>query len=275
MYAAVFSRTYAGRSAGEVLSAIRRDGYAGAQMNLSSLGLDSLPERVPDGLAEQARDLARREGLRIAALSGTYNMIHPDPLRRSVLRARFAVVLRAAQALGAPVVSLCSGSRHAFDMWTFHPDNRTEAAWSDFRAELDAVLALIAPTDLVVGIEPEPGNVIADARSARRLLDEVGSPRLRIILDAANLLSPERLADQHRILREAVDLLAGEIVLAHAKDIDGTGTVVPPGSGAVDLRLFVQRLRRANYDGALVGHGYAPGAAAAAAQVLTRLCDEP
>ena len=40
---------------------------------------------------------------------------------------------------------------------------------------------------VTLGVEPEVSNVVDSARKARRLLDEMQSPRLKIIMDVANL----------------------------------------------------------------------------------------
>ncbi|WP_366512989.1 TIM barrel protein, partial [Mesorhizobium sp.] len=70
------------------------------------------------------------------------------------------------------------------------------------RAELEEALELAEKHDIRLGVEPEPGNVVANAVLARRILDEVKSPRLGIILDAANLVG-DRLSDQACVMDEA------------------------------------------------------------------------
>ena len=275
MYAAIFSRTYPASGAAAVLAAAAADGYAGVQFNLSCAGIASLPETLPDGLAEEVGRLAGAAGQTIAALSGTYNMAHPDPAARTASRRGFANVVEAARRMGAPIVTLCTGSRDPADMWQRHPDNTTAEAWRDLRVELDHALALAERADVKLAIEPEPGNVVRDATVARRLLDEVGSPRLGIILDAANLLSPESLPRQHAIMQHAVGLLGDALLLAHAKDIDAAGQVVAAGEGAVDLPAFVAALRSAGFDGALIGHGFGADKAKAVARVLTGLAAAP
>ena len=274
MIPAVFTRTYPFKTARDVFEAARADGYRAVQLNLSSLGLKPLPEAVPASLPEAARAVADEEGVAICALSGTYNMAHPDAGARRAARERFARVVEAAGRLGAPMVSLCTGSRNTDDMWSAHPDNASPQAWTDLRAELDAALALAEAADLTLGIEPEPGNVVRDARAAPRILDEVGSPRLRIILDAANLIGHDGVPRQADIMVEAFDLLGPAITSAHAKDIDATGTVVPPGTGVIDLSRFVRGLRSADYNGALIGHGFAHADTARAAVALQALCEE-
>ncbi|RWE76491.1 TIM barrel protein, partial [Mesorhizobium sp.] len=147
MYPAIFARTYPLGPVEQLLSAIRQDGYEGMQFNLSCLGLASLPDSVPAGELTAFADTASERGLAIAGLSGTYNMAHPDVAVRQAARARFANVVAAAPLLGAPIVTLCTGSRNADDMWATHPDNASPAAWADMRVELDAALELAEKHD--------------------------------------------------------------------------------------------------------------------------------
>jgi sugar phosphate isomerase/epimerase len=256
MYSAIFTRTYPVTDTADVLATVASDGYAGVQFNLISSGLTSLPDNLPDGLAEDVGKLAQLSGLRMAALSGTYNMAHPEQSVRIASRAGFANVMEAARRMGAPVVTLCTGSRDPSNMWKHHPDNETAAAWRDLRTELDFALTLADATGVKLAVEPEPGNVVPNATAARRLLDEVASPHLGIVLDAANLLSPGSLPHQESVISHAVELLGSSILLAHAKDINASGEVTAPGDGAVDLQAFVVALRSTGYNEALIAHGF-------------------
>ncbi|MFN0114323.1 MAG: sugar phosphate isomerase/epimerase family protein [Paracoccaceae bacterium] len=275
MYPAVFSRTYPFQRVSEVLAAIRADGFRGAQMNLSSFGMESLPDRLDEAALDEGRAVAARLGLTLAALSGTWNMAHPDPEARREMRPRFLNVLKAAKAIGAPVVTLCTGSRDAADMWADHPGNATPGAWADMRAEVGWALDRAAEQGLTLAVEPEPANVVRDAPAARRLLDELRVPHLKIVLDAANLIGVAGLADQPRIVAGAMELLGPEIALAHAKDIDTAGRVVVPGDGAIDLPAFAAALSAAGFGGALIGHGFGAADTARAGRALSLLCARP
>jgi sugar phosphate isomerase/epimerase len=271
MYPAVFGRIYPGTDASDVLDAAAADGFCGVQFNLMSAGLASLPDHLPDGLAEAVRRHAKQKQLQIAALSGTYNMAHPDASVRDGSRRGFTNVMEAARRMGSPVVTLCSGSRDASDMWKYHPENRSVAAWKDLRTELDFALELAEGSEIKLGIEPEPGNVICDAGAAERLFKEMDSPHLGIVLDAANLLSAASLARQDDVMEEAVGLLGEKLLLAHAKDIASDGSVVAAGAGAVHLGVFVKLLRSSGFDGALVGHGFGPEKGRAVSTTLAAL----
>ncbi len=275
MFPAIFSRTYPLRSAPACLQAIAADGFRGAQMNLSSFGMDSLPEQLDLNALTEGAAVAAALGVDLSALSGTYNMAHPDPAARSAVRPRFENVLLAAKTIGAPIVTLCTGSRDAANMWADHPANASEEAWGDLRAEMDWALERAAFHGLQLAIEPEPGNVVRDAKIARKLLDQTGAPHLKIILDAANLIGVVGLSRQSQIVDEAVALLGPDIALAHAKDIDASGQVVAPGQGAIDLPGFVAALATSGFSGALIAHGFEAADTAIAGRAMQALCGLP
>ncbi len=84
-----------------------------------------------------------------------------------------------------------------------------------------------------LGVEPEPGNVVCDARVAARLLTELGDDAaVGIVLDPANLLTPQTISQQAEILCEAVDLLGPRVIGVQAKD------VVPAGYSAAGAGLL-------------------------------------
>jgi sugar phosphate isomerase/epimerase len=271
MYPAIFARTYPFTNAAEVFAAAAADGYRGVQFNLVCAGLPTLPGLLPEGLAEKIKQQSQVYGIALAALSGTYNMAHPDPNLRASSRNALGNVIEAARRMGAPVVTLCTGSRDPDDMWKHHPDNQGASAWSVLRSELDFVLPLAEAAGVKLAIEPEPGNVVNHAQAARRLLDEVASPFLGIVLDPANLLSPATLSQQHQVIAQAAQLLGGSLLLAHIKDIDPSGRVTVAGRGAVNLPAYVAALRSVAYDGALIAHGFSQESAGEVAKVLVEL----
>jgi sugar phosphate isomerase/epimerase len=85
---------------------------------------------------------------------------------------------------------------------------------------------------------------VRDARTARRLLDEVGlDAPIGIILDPANLLTPETIDQQDKIIGEAIDLLGGRVIGVQAKDIVASGYSAP-GAGLMDYPAVFAQLAR-------------------------------
>jgi len=241
----IFARTFPRSSADEAAAAVSRARFGLVQLNLSAVGLPTLPapdehEALDFGAIRRAFDA---RGIGIWGLSASYNMIHPDPVvREAQTAAAIALVGRAAE-LGVTAVTLCTGSRDPDNMWHRHPGNDEPAAWNDLRASLDRLLPAAAAAGVRLGIEPEPGNVISDAARARRLLDELGGDagRCGIIFDPANLVTVDTAGQQADILAEAAGWLAGSIFCVHAKDVVGSGYAAA-GTGKLDYGLVFRLL---------------------------------
>ncbi|ESX10276.1 sugar phosphate isomerase/epimerase [Mesorhizobium sp. M0179] len=272
MQLGIFAKTFATTGALPVLRAVADGGYTAAQFNMACLGLPSMPDSIELGAARSVAEASGEAGVSIAAVSGTYNMIHPDRTVRIQGLARLEVLAASCADMGTRLITLCTGTRDAQDQWRWHPDNASEAAWSDLRTEMEAAIAIAERFDIELGIEPELANVLSSARAARRLLDEMNSTRLRIVLDPANLFEVADSAERHRLIDEAIDLLAAEIGMAHAKDRHADGSFAAAGKGVVDFPHFIGRLKAAGFDGPLITHGLteaeAPGVGAFLRTVL-------
>jgi len=255
----IFAKTFARPSVEETFDAVRAHGLTAMQFNLSVTGLASTPDSIQRDLANSVRTAARARDLEIAAVSGTFNMAHPDPQMRASGLRRLAVLAEACGPLGTQVITLCTGTRDAENMWRRHPDNTTAEAWQDMRATIIQAIAIAERHDVVLAIEPEISNVVDSPAAARRLLDEIRSPRLRVVIDAANLFDaddPSRpLSNSGPVLTEAFDLLAHDIVLAHAKDVTADGAFAAAGQGDVDWEHYLTLLDASGYAGVLVMHG--------------------
>jgi sugar phosphate isomerase/epimerase len=171
-------------------------------------------------------------------------MAHPDPVTREASTRHAAGYIAALGPMGAEAVTLCTGSRDPEHMWRKHPDNGTEAAWSDFRASIDALLPAAAEAGVMLAIEPEPGNVVTDTSRAKRLLWELGSDadQIGFILDPANLVDDAPVERHEAILGEAFAELGSRTLCLHGKDPHGWQAALD-GDGGVDYELVFARYR--------------------------------
>ena len=265
----IFAKTFAGTTAEAVLTAACDAGYGCVQFNLACCGLPSMPDELPPGTSAAIAAASSHTGVAIAALSGTYNMIHPDPAVRAQGLRRLELLLAEARSMGTSLVTLCTGTRDPEDQWRAHPDNESPSAWSDLLVEMEKAAGLAERFGVDLGIEPEHANVVNTAARAARLLREIPSPRLAIVLDPANMVERPDI-DQRLLYAEAADLVAGRIAMAHAKDRDATGAVVPAGAGIIDFDAFFAQLARVGFTGPVVTHGLAATDAANVAHFLSQ-----
>jgi sugar phosphate isomerase/epimerase len=257
----IFARTFARSSPEEVFDALVGYGLGETQFNMSVAGLPSMPDNVVPVLADRMREAAAERNIALVAVSGTFNMIHPDiGVRRDGLR-RLDVLAGACGRLGAPTITLCTGTRDPQDMWRRHPDNARPEAWRDLLAALQKALETAEEHDVTLAFEPETANVVDSAEKGRLLLDEMRSPRLKVVMDAANLFDAgdpaRRLSSSEKVLKSAFELLGEDLLLAHAKDVNGSGEVVAVGKGELDYGLYLEHLHEAGFSGPLVMHGLA------------------
>ncbi|MCC5975806.1 MAG: sugar phosphate isomerase/epimerase [Rubellimicrobium sp.] len=267
----IFAKTFVGHDPLTVLQAASAAGYASVQYNMACSGLPPMPDAISQATARAIAAAAQDTGLTIAALSGTWNMIHPDPAIRAAGQRRLAVLAEAAPLIGTDLITLCTGTRDADDQWRAHPDNATPAAWADLLTEMEQAVTLAESHGLRLGIEPELANVVSSAGKARDLLDTLQSEALCIVLDPANLFETE--PDHTDIIARAIDLLAGRIGMAHAKDRAPDGRFTAAGTGVVDFPAFLARLRDAGFTGDLITHGLIADEAPEVARFLKTLTE--
>jgi sugar phosphate isomerase/epimerase len=250
----IFAKTFVRPSLAGTLDAIADCGLDCVQFNFACAGLAGLPEKIDPGVVSAAACELKRRNLTVAAVSGTFNMIDPDLARRREGLRRLEGIAASCAGLGAPMVTLCTGTRDPEEMWRSHPQNDSAEAWQDLQASMREAIKIADRHDVLLGVEPETANVVNSAKKARRLLDEMGSPRLKIIMDAANLFGPGQGARMAEVLDEAFALLGRDIALAHAKDFrDGADfTHVAAGRGILDWPRLLRLLRAAGYDGPLL-----------------------
>ncbi len=271
MQLGIFSKTFDGTEPQAVLGAVRAAGFAAAQYNMACSGLAAMPNEISPEAAAAVANAARAQGVEITAVSGTYNMIHPDPAVRSAGHARLEVLAAACAAMGTKLITLCTGTRDAQDQWRAHADNGSADAWRDLLASMAVAIGIAERHDVMLGIEPELANVVSSAARARSLIYQLGSPRLRVVLDPANLFEVASLDEQRNIVAAAIDLLADRIVMGHAKDRHADGRFATAGTGVLDYPHYIACLNRAGFDGPLITHGLAAAEAPGVASFLTQV----
>lgn len=246
MYAGLMEGTIRRNTLGKTLDATVGQGIHHLQYHIStSVSVEEICKEMEE------------HGVQIVALSGTYNMIDPDIQKREAGLRKLRYVAAQCEPLGTSVITLCTGSRDPHSMWRAHPENNSESAWKDLIYSMKKALEVAEEFNVSLAFEPEVSNVIDSAQKARRLLDEMKSPYLKVVMDGANIFHKGELPKMREILDEAFALLSEDIVLAHAKDLDRDGHAgnLAAGTGLLDYDQYIGLLNEVGYDGAVVLHG--------------------
>ena len=259
----LLSPEFPSSSLAENLDAMAATGAASVQFDLTSAVGETFPTELSEASIEAIRQGFAERKLQLAALSGTYNMIDPDRQARARGAAGLERVIVLAPKLGTHVVTLCTGSRDRQSMWQRHEDNDTPEAWADLLTQVEQAVVAAEHNGVVLGVEPEIGNTINSVDKARRLLDEIQSAHLKIVMDGANIFQRGQLPNMRQVLEEAFALLGSEIALAHAKDLerDGEAGHVAAGRGRLDYPYYLELMKKSGFDGAIILHALNPAEA--------------
>lgn len=242
------------------LDAAKACGLTCAQVSMVCADLPEMPDRLPPELPGRIRREAAARGIAIASVQGTFNMTHPDVEHRRTGLRRLRVLAEACPEIGTSLIHVCTGTRDRDNMWRRHPDNDSPQSWRDMVACMREAAGIAREANVVLAFEPEVNNVVDSARKARRLLDEIASPHLKVTMDAANIFHSGELPRMKEMLDEAFALVGKDIVLAHAKDLDHDGDAghLPAGHGVLDYDRYVRLLRDCHFKGPLLLHGLSP-----------------
>ena len=257
MQIGTMSGTFARATLEEVLDAVANHGMNCVQFNLSSAGVTKLPTHIDGDLCDKIREEMGVRNITMTALGGTYNMIHPDVQRRADGLRNLRVLAAACERLGTSVITLCTGSRDPDNMWRRHPDNDTPEAWEDLVVSMHQAIEVAEEYQVTLAFEPEVANVVDSAIKARRIIDQIGSPYLKVVMDGANIFHTGELPRMREILNEAFALLGDHIAFAHAKDLDRDGEAghLAAGKGLLDYDQYLSLLNDVDPDVSIILHG--------------------
>jgi sugar phosphate isomerase/epimerase len=219
-----------------------------------------LPEPLPEAETRRIATAFRAAGVRVAAVSGTFNILDSERARLRANLDRFARLCDACAWLETRVVTACSGTRNPESMWRPHPGNQLPDAWEELVERTGELVAAAERAGVVVAFEPETANVLDSTEKAQRLLEIIGSPALGITFDPANFFYPRDLPRMQEVLEEGFRRLGQHIALAHAKDVvpppDGAShcRYAPAGQGRLDYATYLRLLQESGYDNGLILH---------------------
>lgn len=192
---------------------------------------------LSDLSAARCREIAdtyRSAGISIHSIGVYTNLIHPDPAERKANMDYFEAMMQVGDHMN--VRTFITEAGHYLD-----PDKPAPKVEHHFQEEvwqqmLDTGRQLAAMADrhdATVLFEPFYRHFFASAKRTRLYIEEVGSPRLRALLDPANLLELNDLGEMFDQLGPWIDCL-------HAKDRKlHVDRGVPAGQGDLDYATFV------------------------------------
>lgn len=198
----------------------RRQGFSCAHLAMSKVvtgfGMNDAPALLTDELAAQVRGDFAAEGMECAVLGCYLTLAQQDAEERRRVAEIYRAHLRFARLMGARVVGTetpaAKGASFEAPAW------ESEEAFRLFIDCLRPVVRWAEEEGTVLAVEPVYRHIVSTPERAQRMLDEIPSDHLQIILDAVNLISPEKADSAEAIVEDAIRRLGDRVRVLHMKD---------------------------------------------------------
>ncbi|MBB6732752.1 sugar phosphate isomerase/epimerase family protein [Cohnella zeiphila] len=196
-------------------------GFRSTHLEMNQIvDIDHRLGRLSTGVANLVAEEFDRHGVRIPILGCYSNLIHPDHENRRYLINQFKEHLRFARDFGASAVSTETGTANRESQWDPHPDNQNEDNWKLLRNVVEEITEEAEKWGVFVGLEGFFNNVIDTPERMHRVLQEIPSSNIGIVMDPCNYIRKRDATKQDDIIKEAFDRLGDRILIAHAKDFN-------------------------------------------------------
>lgn len=214
----------------DAIAAAAELGYDGVALGAKEGWID--PHDFGEGRAREVRQACAARGLTISALTGRLGSLIDEGADERLQRA--LLVVEAASRLRTPFVTSHIG---------VIPEDLDREDAQLMLERVGTLCERAAKLGITIGVETGPES----PATLRAFIERLGSERLRVNYDPANLLMK---GFDHM---EGVEVLAPYIVHTHAKDAvrdDPDGNLQRPlGEGDVDVAAWIGELKRVGFDG--------------------------
>jgi len=127
--------------------------------------------------------------------------------------------------------------------------------FADIRALYESLEELLPEAERLganIGIEPVHRHTLYTPELTKQMLHDFSSPRLKIIFDPLNLLTPEAIPTQKELWKRSIDCFGEHIVAIHFKgassELDSNGMLAdaPFTSSILDHKAFFECIKYIN-----------------------------
>lgn len=172
---------------------------------------------------KKIKDLLNDYGMKVPCISrhiftgGTLQMSTKttDPVYQGQLDS-LRRCIAVAKELGSPLVRIFSGrkemilfGRNGAEQW-----NVAKGAWDALPALIEPAVRIAEEEDITLVVETGNGTMVNSSWTAAKLIDAVGSPRLRVLWDSANNCYANEL-----MYPDGYEVIKGKIGHIHIKDV--------------------------------------------------------
>lgn len=198
------------------------------------------PGCLSPGLAQSIGEAFDKQGVTISVLGCYLHMFERDVEQRRVNKERFKELLRNARDFGCSIVAAETGG-------PWHGEY-SDGEWSVLTSTIEELAEEAQKHGVRVGLEAASGHLIDTSSMLKRMLDEVRSSHIGVVIDPGNLLTADNFGKQDEVIEEAFVLLGDRVIAGHAKDRflseDAKLLVGTAGTGQMNYKLYAQLIEQ-------------------------------
>ncbi|MDY6324375.1 MAG: TIM barrel protein [Catonella sp.] len=168
-------------------------------------------------------------------------LVFPDSNKLKEITEAYKAHIRFAAHLRCSVVGTETGIPNTDNSFT--EEARSAKNLSEFIKNLTPVVRYAESMGVLFAIEPVWKHTVYSPERARAVLDNIGSPNLRIIFDPVNLIDPRHPSERDDIIDRTIELLGKDIAVIHLKDYlmeNGEMKCMACGLGEMDYTKVIR-----------------------------------
>ena len=228
--------------------------FTGLSFHFRSAEIPSVP---PDACTRCVQMLAAAK-LDLVQFGITYDecLFHPDAAVREAAIVSVQRGMATAVSLGAHHYLFRPGSLNPDGAWTSHRDNYLPESMERLIETLKPIAEHAEKHELTLVMETHAVSIMGSPETCREVVEQVGSERLRIVMDFVNHFQTLRqVYDSEARLNHIFDVMGPVAPMAHIKDISVQNGLVlhldeeVPGAGELALGVALKRFDALYPDG--------------------------
>lgn len=198
------------------------------------------------GYASYIKKAFQKEDLDVAVLGCYLNLGNPDVPALNTILAKYYANIRFASMIGAGVLGTETGNtnpEYKYDIY----DTFSGRSLKTFTDNLSKVIEAAEKFGVTVAIEPVWKHIVSTPERALKVLNEISSPNLGIILDPVNLIPPDKYNERNELIKNAIQLLGESISMIHIKDchlVNGSIVSCAAGTGDMDYTDILEFIKK-------------------------------
>lgn len=198
------------------------------------------------GFAYYIGELLKERGLHVAVLGCYINPVLPEEELRMAEVNRFIEHLKYAKRMNADMVGTETG-RYSLDM-SVTPKTETEECYRLLLDSFSKIADAAESLGVTIGVEGVYNHTLSTPEKMSRFLHDLASPNIEVILDTANLISPQTTEPQKQdeIIDKAFEYFGDRISLLHLKDCVFTDDMQDcrrPGTGLIRYNRLMKHVK--------------------------------